>query len=236
MVFEKKFIEEPILQYEIMKFLEKGLDRSDLANIDIQRTPMVTRITLEVMNPGKIIGRRGGIINQLTETLQNEFNLKNPQISVVAVRNPALEPRIVGRRAAKMLEMGKKARAVLHFLLRDIMGNGAIGAEIIVSGAMSRGSRSKRMSVVDGFIPKAGDPVRLVREAHMVSVTKYGAIGIFVRIVPPGTVFPDKKSTQKPVKILKPLLQQKAAALAQAPAVPAPAAQPPAAAPAAPAQ
>ncbi|MFA5077637.1 MAG: KH domain-containing protein, partial [Candidatus Micrarchaeia archaeon] len=147
MVYEKKFIEEPILQYEIMKFLEKGLDRTDLANIDIQRTPVVTRITLEVMNPGKIIGRRGGVINQLTETLQREFNIKNPQISVVEVRHPGLEPRIMGRRAAKMLEMGKKARMVLHYLLREIMASGAIGAEIIVSGTMSRGSRAKRLSV-----------------------------------------------------------------------------------------
>ncbi|MDD5336930.1 MAG: 30S ribosomal protein S3 [Candidatus ainarchaeum sp.] len=193
MVYEKKFIEEPILQYEIMKFLEKGLDRTDLANIDIQRTPVVTRITLEVMNPGKIIGKRGGVINQLTETLQKEFNIKNPQISVVEVRHPSLEPRIMGRRAAKMLEMGKKARMVLHYLLREIMSAGAIGSEIIVSGTMSRGSRAKRMSVIAGFIPKAGEPARLVKEAHVTSVTKYGAIGIFVRIVPPGTVFPDTK-------------------------------------------
>ncbi|VVB98479.1 30S ribosomal protein S3 [uncultured archaeon] len=202
MTYEKKFIEEPILQYQIMKFLEKELDRTDLANIDIQRTPVVTRITLEVMNPGKIIGKKGGVINRLTETLQHEFNIKNPQISVVEVRNPSLEPRIVGRRAAKMLEMGKKARAVLHFLLRDIIAAGAIGAEIIVSGAMTKGARSKRLSVITGNIPKAGEPARLVREAHVISVTKYGAIGIFVRIVPPGTVFPDKK-TPAPIEIPK---------------------------------
>lgn len=217
MVYEKKFIEDPILQYEIMKYLQKELDRTDLANIDIQRTPVVTRITLEVMNPGKLIGRKGGVINKLTETLQQEFNIKNPQISVVEVRNPSLEPRIVGRRAAKMLEMGKKARMVLHFLLRDIISAGAIGAEIIVSGAMTKGARSKRLSVITGFIPKAGEPARLVREAHVTSVTKYGAIGIFVRIVPPGTVFPDKVSTQAEA----PKPPAKAAPAAAAPAAPA---------------
>ncbi len=193
MVYEKKFIEEPILQYEIMKFLEKELDRADLANIDIQRTPVVTRITLEVMNPGRIIGRRGGIINRLTDALQREFDIKNPQISVVEVKHPSLEPRIVGRRAAKMLEMGKKPRAILHFLLRDIMSAGAIGAEINVAGAMSKGSRAKSMGAIAGLIPKAGEPARLVREAHVTSVSKFGAIGIFVRIVPPGTVFPGRK-------------------------------------------
>lgn len=192
MVYERKFIEDPLLQYQIMKYLEKELDRVGLAGIDIQRTPVVTRITLEVMNPGKIIGRGGSVINRLTDSLQKEFKIQNPQISVVEVRNPILEPRLVGKRAAKMVEMGKKVRSVLHFLLREIMTNGAIGAELIISGSMSKGSRSKRMRVAAGFIPKAGEVVRLVREAHVVSVTKYGVIGIFVRIVPPGTVFPDK--------------------------------------------
>lgn len=198
MVYEKKFIEEPILKYEIMKFLQKELDRTDLANIDIQRTPIVTRIILEVMNPGRIIGKKGGVINKLTETLQKEFNVNNPQINVVEVRYPWLEPRIVGRRAAKMLEMGKKARMILHSLLREVMANGALGAEIVMSGAMSKGSRSKRMSVVAGFIPKAGDPARLVKEANVTSVTKYGAIGILVRIVPPNVVLPDKMPVKKP--------------------------------------
>lgn len=192
MAYDRKFIEDPILQYEIMKFLEKELDRIGLAGIDIQRTPVVTRITLEVMNPGKLIGRGGGVINRLTETLQREFAIQNPQISVAGVRNPNLEPRLVGKRAAKMVEMGKKVRSVLHFLLREVMGNGAIGAEIVISGAMSKGSRAKRMRAAAGFIPKAGEYVRLVKEAHVVSVTKYGVIGIFVRLVPPGTVFPDK--------------------------------------------
>ncbi len=198
MVYEKKFIEDLIVQYEIMRFIQKELDRADVANIDIQRTPVVTRISLEVMNPGKIIGKRGGIINKLTETLQQDFKIKNPQISVVEVKNPSLEPRLVGRRAAKMLEMGKKARAILHFLVREVMSNGAIGAEIVLSGAMSKGSRAKSMNVITGFIPKAGEPARLVKEAHVTSVTKYGAIGIFVRIVPPGTVFPDKAPAQQP--------------------------------------
>lgn len=196
MVYEKKFIQEPMLKYLIMRFLEKELDRTDLANIDIQRTPVVTRITLEVLNPARIIGRRGGVINRLTDTLQKEFNIINPQINVVEVRNPGLEPRIMGRRATKMLEMGKKARAVLHFLLREIMSAGAMGAEIKISGSMSKGSRSKNINVMAGLIPKAGEPVRLVREAHITSLTRFGAVGVFVRIVPPGTAFPDKKVVQ----------------------------------------
>ncbi len=193
MVIESKFIDNPIERYKVMKFLETELDRAGVANIEIQRTPVVTRIAIEVLNPGRVIGKKGKTINALTETLKKKFKLDNPQISVVEVTNPALEPALVAKKASKYIEMGKKVRAVLHFLLKDIMRNGALGAEIIASGKIgAKGARSKRLRVADGYIPKAGEPARLVNEAHVSANTKSGIIGVFVRITPPGTVFPDK--------------------------------------------
>jgi len=196
MAIEDKFIDNPIERHKVMKFLETELDRAGVANIEIQRTPVVTRIAIEVLNPGRVIGKKGKTINTLTETLKKKFKLDNPQISVVEVANPALEPALVAKKACKYIEMGKKVRAVLHFLLKDIMRNGALGGEIIASGKIgAKGARSKRLRVADGYIPKAGEPARLVREAHVSANTKSGIIGVFVRITPPGTVFPDKPET-----------------------------------------
>lgn len=197
MIYEDKFIEDPYNKYKLMKFLEKKLDRAWIAGIDIQRTPLVTRITLEVLNPGKIIGKRGGIINKLTDMIKDEFGIANPQISVIEVRNPALEPKIIAKKIAQYIEMGKKVRAVLHFQLREIMKNGGIGAEIVASGKIgAKGARSKTLRVTAGYIPKAGEPMNLVNTAHYNAQTKYGTIGVLVRIVMPGTVFPDKDATK----------------------------------------
>ena len=197
MLYQEKLIEEPISKYKVMKFLETELERAGLANVDIQRTPLVTRITLEVTNPARIIGRKGRLINELTETIKSEFKIENPQISVVEVRQPFLEPRMVARKAAKYIEMGKKVRAVLHFMLREIIRAGALGAEIVASGKIgAKGAKAKRLRVGAGYIPTAGEPARLVRVAHLSANTKSGVIGVLVRIVPPGTVFPDKKTTQ----------------------------------------
>lgn len=197
MIYQEKLIEEPFGKYQIMKFLEKKLDRAGLANVDIQRTPLVTRITLEVTNPARIIGKKGRLINELTDTIKAEFKIENPQISVIEVREPFLEPRMVAKRAGKYIEMGKKVRAVLHYLLREIIRAGALGAEIVASGKIgAKGARAKSLRVVAGYIPKAGEPARLIRVAHISANTRSGVIGILVRIVPPGTVFPDKKTTQ----------------------------------------
>lgn len=197
MIYQEKLIEEPISKYMVMKFLEKELDRAGLASVDIQRTPLVTRITLEVTNPARIIGKRGRLINELTETIKREFKIENPQIVVTEVKNPYLEPRMVAKKAAKYIEMGKKIRAVLHFLLREIIRAGALGAEIKAAGKIgSKGAKAKSLRVSAGYIPTAGEPARLVKVAHLAALSKSGIIGVLVRIVPPGTVFPDKEATQ----------------------------------------
>jgi len=198
MLYEDKLIEEPLNRYKLMKFLERKLDRVGLASVEIQRTPIMTRITLEVMNPARIIGRKGRFINEFTEMIKKEFKIDNPQISVIEVREPYLEPRMVAKKATRFIETGKKVRAVLHYMLREIMRAGAIGAEIVAAGKIgAKGARAKSLRVSAGYIPKAGEPTRLVREAHINANTKSGVIGVLVRIVPPGTVFPDKKPEEK---------------------------------------
>ncbi|MFN7990533.1 MAG: 30S ribosomal protein S3 [Candidatus Micrarchaeia archaeon] len=197
MIYQEKLIEEPISKYQVMKFLEKKLDRAGLASVDIQRTPLVTRITLEVTNPARIIGKKGRLINELTDIIKHEFKIDNPQISVVEVREPFLEPRMVAKRAGKYIEMGKKVRAVLHYLLREVIRSGALGAEIVAAGKLgAKGAKAKKLRVQAGYIPKAGEPARMIRVAHLSANTRSGVIGILVRIVPPGTVFPDKKTTE----------------------------------------
>lgn len=194
MSYEKKFIAEPVKKYRIMKFLEQSLDKDWIAGIDVQRTPLATRITLETLNPGKVIGRRGKSINRLTDILRDEFGIENPQINVVEITQPFLEPRIISKKAARYIEMGKKVRAVLHYLLREIMNAGAMGAEIIASGKIgAKGARAKTLKVSAGYIPKSGDLVYQVRKAHVSANTKSGVIGVLTRIVPPGTIFPGMK-------------------------------------------
>ncbi|MBM3229221.1 30S ribosomal protein S3 [Candidatus Parvarchaeota archaeon] len=194
MGIEKKFIEDSIIRHRVSEFLERELDKAGFSRVEIQRTPVVTRIAVEVTNPGRVIGRKGKTIQDLTEAIHREFKIENPQLSVIETRNEHLEPRLVAKKACRYIEMGKKVRAILHFLLREIMSSGALGAEIVASGKIAaKGGRSKRLRVVAGYIPKAGEPARLVTQDHVTAYPKSGAIGVLVRIVQPGTVFPDKK-------------------------------------------
>lgn len=195
---EEKFIEDAITRYRVSKFLEHELDRAGFSRVGIQRTPMVTRIAVEVTNPGRVIGKRGKSIQDLTDAIHKEFKIENPQISVVESTNQNIEPRLVAKRICKYIEMGKKIRAILHVALRDAMRAGALGAEIVAAGKIAaKGGRSKKLRVMAGYIPKAGEPARQVAVAHVTAYPKSGAIGVLVRIVLPGTVFPDKVAGAK---------------------------------------
>ncbi len=193
MVVERKFIEDAIVKIHVSKYLEKTLSRAGFSRIEIQKTPLITRITVYVTNPGRVIGRGGQTIDALTETLSTKFKVENPQISVAEVRNPKLEPRLVAKYIANSLERGANARSLMHSTIKDIMLNGALGAEVVAAGKLAaKGARAKTIKVRLGYLPKAGDVTSLVDEAQVAAYPKYGAIGITVRIVQPGTVFPDR--------------------------------------------
>ncbi len=194
MVVERKFIEDLMVKHNISKFLEKRLARAGFSRVEIQKTPIITRITVYVTNPGKVIGRGGETINALTEGMRKKFGIDNPQISVAEVKNEKLEPRLVAKYIANSLERGINARRLLHSTIREIMANGAMGAEIIATGKLAaKGAKAKQIKIRRGYLPKAGHVTQLVDYAKVASYPKYGAIGIKVRITQPGTKFPTKK-------------------------------------------
>jgi small subunit ribosomal protein S3 len=194
MVVERKFIEDAMVKHEISKYLEKTLSRAGFSKVEIQKTPVITRITAYVTNPGRVIGRGGATIDAITQEIKTKFKIDNPQISVAEVKNEMLEPRLVARHIAGALERGANARSLLHSTLKTIIDNGALGAEIVATGKLAaKGAKARQIKVRFGYIPKAGDTVKLVDIAHVASYPKYGAIGILVRIVQPGTLFPDRE-------------------------------------------
>ena len=194
MVVERKFIEDSMVKNEISKYLEKNLNRAGFSRVEIQKTPVITRITAYVTNPGRVIGRGGSTIDALTQDIKQRFHIDNPQISVAEVKNELLEPRLVARHIANALERGVNSRGLLHSMLRNIIEAGALGAEIVASGKLAaKGAKARTIKVRFGYIPKAGDTVKLVGESHVAAYPKYGAIGVTVRIVQPGTKFPDRE-------------------------------------------
>src|SRR5208282_6824339 len=104
------------------------------------------------------------------ETIKNKFKVDNPQINVMEVENRMLEPLLVAKSITEKLERNMNARRIIQQALREIIENGALGAEIVASGKLAaKGARAKSIRKSLGYIPKAGNVTELVREAAATS-------------------------------------------------------------------
>lgn len=201
-MIEKDFVTEGLRRTKIDEYLEKELERAGYGGMDIQLTPLGTMVVVYAERPGMVIGRGGKTVRQITQNLKNKFDLDNPQIEVKEVDVPELNARIMAAKIANMLQRGMHFRRVAYSTIRRIMGAGAQGVEVTISGKI-RGSRSAVAKFVEGYIKKCGEPAdRFVQQGFATAPLKPGVLGIVVRIMPPEAVLPDK------VDILAPKVEE----------------------------
>ena len=191
MADEQQFIHDGLQRAQIDEFFEEELGRAGYGGMDVAHTPMGTQIVLKAEKPGMVIGKGGENIRKITTTLEEEFNLEDPQVDVQEVEEPDLNARIVADRLANALERGWYFRKAGHTTLERIMDAGALGAEIVLSGKVT-GARARVEKFSDGYIKHNGEPAEeIVDHGQGVAVMKLGTIGVDVKIIPPGAELPD---------------------------------------------
>ncbi len=185
------FIERGIRRAEIDEYLANELKRAGYGKVDIQKTALGTRVIIHAARPGIVIGRRGRTVRDLTEALESKFALENPQIEVNEIEKPELNARVMASRIASALERGIHFRRAAYSVLRRVMGAGAKGVEITVSGKLTS-QRARYQKFRDGFISKTGEPsVQFVDKAVAHALSKPGITGIQVKIMLPNSRLPD---------------------------------------------
>jgi len=163
-------------------YLRSKIKESGFSKVEVSKTPTGTRVVLYVTRPGIVIGRKGTGIRELTEKLETEFGLKNPQISVEEIKKPELSPRVMCNRMAAHLERGTAFRRATMWTMQQIMENDAMGTQITISGKL-RGDRSAFEKHVAGILPRAGHHADVIVDEDIVHVeTPMGLIGIRIRI------------------------------------------------------
>ncbi|MFP4655420.1 MAG: 30S ribosomal protein S3 [Methanohalobium sp.] len=191
MAIETKFVSDGYVKASLDEYFAKQLNRAGYGGMEINRTPMGTQITIYAEKPGMVIGKGGKVIRKLTRDVDKLYNIDNPQIDAQEVKKPELNAQMMATRLASSIERGWYFRKAGHNAVRAIMGAGALGCEIIMSGKLT-GPRSRVEKLVRGYIKHAGKPVDdIVDEGFATAVKKLGTIGCKVRIIHPDAVLPD---------------------------------------------
>jgi small subunit ribosomal protein S3 len=148
-----------------------------------------------------VIGKGGKNIRKITTTLEEEFDLDDPQIDVQEVDEPDLNAQIVADRLANALERGWYFRKAGHTTIDRIMDAGALGAEIILSGKVT-GARSRVEKFNRGYIKHNGEPAETIVDSGVgTAVMKLGTIGVRVKIIPPNAELPDDFEVYEGVEV-----------------------------------
>jgi small subunit ribosomal protein S3 len=192
MASERKFVTENIRRVLLKEYMMARVGRAGFGGLDVQRTPMGTRVTLITERPGLVIGRRGEAIKSLTKAIEQDFKFNNPQIEVQEVENPNLNAQIMAEKLANALERGWHFRRAGHSTVRRIMDSGARGCQVIIAGKLT-GARHRTEKFKEGHIKYCGEAkLNFMHQGFAIAKLKPGVIGVTVQIMDPNARLPDE--------------------------------------------
>ena len=201
MASERRFVAENVRRVLLKEYLMKDISRAGFGGLDVQRTPMGTRVALTTERPGLIIGRKGQTIKNLTLAIEERFGFENPQIEVLEVENANINAQIMAEKLAFSLEKGWHFRRAGHSSVRRIMEDGAMGCHIIVAGKLS-GQRHRTEKFKSGFIKFCGEPkTNFMTKGYAIAKLKQGVVGVTVEIMTPGSKLPANISVMSKTEI-----------------------------------
>lgn len=182
-MLKRYFINQALKEVEIEKFIHENFPVGDYSRTELQRTPLGIKIVIYTNKPGRIIGRGGKNINEMTEAIREKFGLENPQIDVKPIENPDLDAKIVAKQIASALEKGYNHKKIGNLAIKRIMDAGAVGAMIKIAGRITTG-KAMTSKFIAGYLKRCGEPAKeLVDVGFEEANTKPGKIGVTVKIM-----------------------------------------------------
>ncbi|MEX2017359.1 MAG: 30S ribosomal protein S3 [Candidatus Pacearchaeota archaeon] len=190
---EKKVVKFKKEEFAVREYIKESLGKGKVSRVKIEYTPIGEKIIVSTNKPGLVIGRRGEKIFELTRILKERFKLENPQIEIDEIMMPEYDAQIMADDIALGLEKfgPLKFKVIAYKALQRIMGAGALGVEIRLSGKIPS-SRAKSWRFAQGYLKKVGDSAKVVDRAQSIAMTRPGVVGVKVEILSPTAILKDK--------------------------------------------
>lgn len=191
--FDQKRYKHVLLEdYTIRKKLLERLKPAGVSRVEIDRSINSVKITAFVAKPGMVIGRAGTGLEELKKFLtivlrsfaKSAKHAPKFDIRIEPVKEPNLDAFLVANTVSDQLAKRLSHKRVLLQAAEKVMGSGAKGVRILLSGRINGAEISRREKVQRGTVP-----LSTIREhihfASVPSLTKKGYIGVKVWINKP---------------------------------------------------
>lgn len=186
-----KYLENDL---KIRKFLEKKLKDAGISTIEIERNNKRCEVIIHTSRPGIIIGKGGEEIENLKKEIKKLVN-EEVQISIVDIKKPDLDAKIVADSIAQQIENRASFRMAQKKAIRNVMKAGAKGVKTLVSGRLNGADIARSEGYSEGTIPLhtlRADVDYALSEAD----TTFGKIGVKVWIYK-GEILGDNRSNKE---------------------------------------
>jgi small subunit ribosomal protein S3 len=185
---DKKYKEKLLEDFKLRKALMLKLSPAGISEIEIERSINNLRITAYVSKPGMVIGRGGTGLEELKVYIQknlikgsaikNQFKL---DIRVEQIKDANLDPYLVAKNIAEQLIRRLPAKRVLNSTAEKVMGSGAKGIRVVLSGRIGGAEIGRREKLQQGTVPLSTIRAN-IGYASYPALTKKGYIGVKVWI------------------------------------------------------
>lgn len=182
--------------YKLRKAIMEKLKFAGVASVEIERSINSVKLIINVSKPGMVIGRAGTGLDDLKKFINTFFRgldksksakqMPRIDLRVEGVKEPNLNAFLVAKNVAEMLQKRLPFKRVLNSNSERVMGAGAKGVRIVLSGRINGSEIGRREKIQTGKVP-----LSTIREeidyASYPSLTKKGYIGVKVWINKPET-------------------------------------------------
>jgi small subunit ribosomal protein S3 len=187
--FDDRNYKDVLLEdYKLRKALMEKLAAAGVSEIEIERSINSLKLTVNVSRPGMVIGRGGAGLEEIKEYLYKFLKIKKnsktaPKIDIriEPIKEPNLDAFLVAKNISDQLVKRLPHRRVLAQTIERVMGSGAHGIRIIISGRVGGAEIGRREKMQKGTVPLSTIRER-ISFASVPALTKKGYIGVKVWI------------------------------------------------------
>ncbi len=146
----KDYIGEDV---KIRKMMAKGLERTGISKVEIERTRDKVRIDIHTARPGIVIGRKGAEADRLRGQLE-KLTGKQVQLNILEVKSPESDAQLVSQGVAEQLSGRVAFRRAMRKAMQSAMKNPLVrGIRIQVSGRLGGAEMSRTEFYREGRVP-----------------------------------------------------------------------------------
>jgi len=185
---DKKYKDILLEDYNLRKALMGKLAMAGVSEIEIERSINSLKLTVNVSKPGMVIGRGGSgledVKNYLYKFLKVQKNSKTApkiDIRIESIKEPNLDAFLVAKNIADQLVKRLPHRRIMTQTVERVMGGGAKGVRIIISGRVGGAEIGRKEKMQQGTVPLSTIRER-VSFASVPALTKKGYVGVKVWI------------------------------------------------------